>query len=107
MNLKETMQADLGAIATDLGDQVFTWNGEDYICIPSSTNVEGELGIGGFNINNSRTITVNKDLFTDDLYPKEKDIITFNDTRYRIEKRINNANDAFLHLILIDTDLEM
>ena len=102
MSLKDTIQADLATISTDLGDPVFTWNGEDYLCIPSSTNVDEFLGIGGFNINYARTITVNLNLFTDTIYPREKDRVTFEGTEYRIEKRIWNANNSFMRLVLVD-----
>lgn len=102
MTLKEIMQQDLGSIADDMENPTFEWNGEDYECIPSSTNVDEALGIGGFNINFARTLTVNKELFTDELFPKEKDRITFEDQEYRIERRINNGNNAFIRLICID-----
>ena len=38
MTLKEQMLADLLTIESDMGDQTFTWKGEDYLCIPASNN---------------------------------------------------------------------
>lgn len=101
------MQADIAAITKDMGDITITWNGEDYVCVPSSTNVEGDLGVGGFNEQVDRAVTVAKDLFTDEVYPKQMESLTLDSKEYRIQKVITNGNDAFLRLLLVDKNLNM
>lgn len=85
MTLQETILADLASISAEYGSPVFTWNGTDYECIPSTANQGSEADIGGFNTDADLTITVRSDLFYNNVYPEaQKSLITYNGDRYRV-----------------------
>lgn len=102
MALKDTIIADLAVIAADMGDQVFTWNSEEYICIPSSTSKGLNLEMGGFGAESTLVLNVRKELFTDDVYPQPKQTLTYNSVTYRIESQRQDATGAFLRLFCVD-----
>lgn len=104
MTLKDTIIADLSVIAADMGDQVFTWNGEDYICIPSSTSKGLNLEMGGFGGEATLVLNVRKELFTDAVYPQSQQTLTFNSATYRIESQRQDATGAFLRLQCTDNN---
>ena len=96
------MQADLAVIETDLDSVEFTWKSENYLCSPASVNQTNDLGIGGFGENISKVLVVRKNAFTDSLYPASKEFVTYDGKEYRIATVVENANKAFLRLLLVD-----
>ena len=99
MALSDIIKADLQTLVTDLGEQVFTWNDEDYECIPSPDSDASVLGEGGFSIEVDLNITVSKDAFSSEIYPASQDKITFNNKTYRIITVRSDASGAFLRLL--------
>lgn len=102
MTLKEQMQADLLFVEDDMENKTFTWNGEDYTCIPGALSEVYTLGVGGFGQNLTKVLVVRKDQFTDCVYPLSKEKLTYDDKTYRIVVVVENANKAFMRLLLSD-----
>jgi hypothetical protein len=104
MTLKEFIKTDLASINKDLGNPFITFNGEDYACIPSSVSTAGKLEWGGIAEDSDLVVTINKDLFTDGIYPNSKrDYITYNDIQYRVNVVKTDATGAILRLFCTDT----
>lgn len=100
--LQDTIIADLKSIGTDLGNQVFTWHGEDYGCIASSRGKTDVLGDGGFSVDADLSISVLKELFSDGNYPKPQQKIIYKSRGYRIQTVRQDTTDAFIRLICTD-----
>ena len=103
MILKEIIEQDLQVIESDLGNQVFTWNGEDYICAPAGTNENSSMIIGGIDVRADVILNVRRSVFADNILPRPMlDTITYNGTRYHIGKRIYDVTNTFVQLYLLD-----
>jgi len=98
MTLKDIINRDLQTIAADLDNPVITWNGEDYECVPSSNGILASLEDGGFAIEADFIANVRKELFTDDIYPKSQQKLTYNNADYRIITVRHDASSAFVRL---------
>ncbi len=99
MTLSETILSGLKTIEADLGNQTFTWKGEDYICHPSGDTTDATLSDGGFDIAADKVLVVRKELFTNGIFPKSQEKLVFNNQSYRIEQVRNNATNSFLRLV--------
>ena len=102
MTLSQIIEKDLQIIERDLGNQFFTWDGSDYVCIVGASVESADLGVGGFGGDTIKPIVVRKNLFTDGVYPVKADLVTLDNIQYEINKVTNDATGAFLHLDLLD-----
>lgn len=103
MALSDIIRKDLLTIESDLGNQVITWNGQDYVC--KSGSGQGQVATleeGGFSIDADCIITVRKELFTDEIYPKSQQKLVYINRIYRIANVRRNSTDDFLVLHLVD-----
>lgn len=103
MSLKDIMVADLKVVGADMGDQVFTWKGEDYECIPGTDGQVASLQVGGFSVDADLIINVLKERFGDDVYPVSQQKVTYKTREYRIEVVREDATDAYLRLLCVDS----
>lgn len=95
--LYDEMIADLQIIEGDMLNQVFTWKGADYICIPNTANEHRDLGQGGFSITSDLVLSVRADQFTT-TYPTEQETIIYLGKTYRIEKVGTIAMGAYIRI---------
>lgn len=102
MTLNEKFTADLKSIIAECGDEVFTWNGEEYFCKNDSTKDTKNSGLGGYSGEADIILVTPKDAFTD-VYPKSKDTLVFRNRLYRIEMVDEEPLAAFYNLICVDT----
>ena len=100
MTLAQTIQADLTSINTDMGSPVVEWSGEEYPCVPSSLGNSQMLELGGFEISNDLSLTINKSLFTGGVYPKETQSVIYNSHSYKITKVITDGSGGIIRLLL-------
>jgi hypothetical protein len=102
MTLTDTIAKDFLVIESDLGNQTFTWDGADYVCIVGASIESTELTPGGFSGDTIKPVMVRKELFADGIYPAKADIVTIDDIDYEVNKITNDATKAFLHLDLLE-----
>jgi hypothetical protein len=102
MALIDIIKQDLESIYTDLGNPYITFNGEDYPCIASSVGATANLEIGGFSVDTDLVITINKSLFTDEIFPKYQQLITYNLKNYRIISVRTDVTGALIRLFCQD-----
>lgn len=100
--LQEIFVADLKSITIDLDNKVFTYGGQDYECIPSSIGDASMLEVGGFSEDSDLSISVLKELFTDNIYPTSQQKIIYKSKTYRIHTVRQDVTDAFIRLSCID-----
>lgn len=98
MALKDIIVADLKLVSSDMGSQIFSWKGEEYECIPSTTSDQLTLEVGGFSDGANISFTVLKELFTDGIYPISQQKITYKNVTYRIQSVRQEVTDAFIRL---------
>lgn len=88
--LYEQILEDVEAISAELGGSentppVFTWNGTDYECVPSTANHNKTVDVGGFSLMADLILSVRTDLFDNGVYPEEqKSKITYKSKVYRV-----------------------
>jgi hypothetical protein len=99
MALSDIIANNFQTIIDDLGNQTFTWSGEEYECAPSNTTSELNLESGGFSEVQTLTLTALRSAFSDDLFPQSKDTLTFNDTTYRVLSQRKDASGALVKLV--------
>lgn len=104
MSLKTIFQSDIQAIEADFDNVTFNWQGEDYLCHVSGDTVDATLEVGGFSVTADKVLVVRTNVFTDSIFPKQTQQLTFDSKTYRIDKVIKNANSAFLRLVLTDVN---
>ncbi len=68
----------------------------------SGDTTDATLESGGFSFQADKVLVVRKELFTDSIVPKQTQQLTFDGKTYRIDKVVNNANNAFMRLVLVD-----
>jgi|SRR6185369_9096840 len=103
MTLQEIIGNDLeDVIEKDLGNQTITWKDEDYFMVPSSEDTMNSLDIGGYDVVIDKVVNVRKNQFTDDIFPKSQEQVTFADKIYVIQKVKEDATRAFYKLFLTD-----
>jgi hypothetical protein len=99
-NLSDIISNDLNSISFDLGNPSFIWKNEEYICVPSGVSDNMDLGMGGLLDIQELVLNVRKSLFTDSIYPKSQDKITYKGIVYRIQNVRQDSTQAFLRLSL-------
>ncbi len=82
------------------GNQLFTWKGYDYPCIPASAANFVLLDEGGFQVNVSLILKARQEVFADGIFPEAQDRVTFAGQKYRVFKVNNDALNTMLVLIL-------
>ena len=97
MSLSETIRSDLEFIESELENQTFTWENNEYICIPNTANEQRDLEIGGFQIVSDLILSVRVDQFTASL-PSEQDVITYFGRAFRINKVGTTALGVYIRL---------
>ena len=99
MTFANSILNDLLQVEKDLGNQTFSWKGNDYVCTPSATT-EGVsvLTLGGFSIVKTQSFTVRKELFVNGVYPDDSDIITFNGIEFEIDGVSTDVTGQFLQI---------
>jgi hypothetical protein len=101
LTLKQTIEQDLHVIENDLGEQSFTWDGNDYVCIPAGSSQESALlSLGGFGGDTDSVVMVRKSLFADGVYPEKENIITMDGIAYEIDRISDDVTHTFLVLYL-------
>lgn len=85
--LYDQILEDIASITAELGNPVFTWNGTDYECVPSTANDSKQVDIGGFSSDSDLIVSVRSDLFFNSIYPEvQKSKITYLNKTYRVLK---------------------
>jgi hypothetical protein len=102
-----------GLIATEKSCNypVFTWQGNNYVCISSSEINNLQLGNGGFENIESLSLTVrtiNLDgtsIFSNsnNNYPQPQELISYNNSEFRIDKISQNVLGVSIRLICYST----
>lgn len=103
MTNQELIEKDMAYIEGQLGNQVMTWQGSPYVCSPSSTMEYAILDEGGFNVELSMLLKVRKSLFSNSVYPKKQQTLTYNGKIYRIQKVSDEPFSVFIKLFLTDS----
>ena len=105
MTLSETMAEDLLTIEADLENQVFTWSGEDYLCVPSTDErlIESDSQRGNFLVQRVLTITVRSNLFADSIFPSSNEVIQYKSASYKIANVKKSPNGALLTITCVGT----
>ncbi len=101
MILQDIINSDLQIIESDLGDQFITWQGEDYVCVPSGNGDTLTLQTGGFGEDIDMVIKVRIELFSD-VYPRPQQKFIFNDITYRISKITQDVTGTFFVINGVD-----
>ena len=99
------MEADLLTIQADLENPVFIFDSQEFPAISVSSLTEALTldDSGGFSQEQGLVIVVRITDFDGVTPPvSQKDKITYKSTVYRVERVIENANSAFIKLIVID-----
>lgn len=96
---------DFGEVA--FGSPVFTFQGNDYVCIPSITMDKRELESGGFSTVKMLTLSTQavdmggNDIFTS--IPQSQQIISYLGDNYRIESVKRDPNLSYIRIIAYNT----
>ena len=102
MAFKDIVNSGIGRISARLGNPLFTWNGEDYICVPSSAGEIRSLEEGGFSVDADLVLTIKSDSFTDGNIPKSQQKLTYRNRGYRIITVKQDASTAIIRLFCQD-----
>lgn len=86
-------------IITDKGNNVISWRNEDYLCSNSGISNAKGLEVGGYSLEQKNSFTILTSNFTEGVYPKEQEKITYKGKKYRIMEVIYDDNNAFIRLI--------
>lgn len=112
MSLKTEIIADLVKIENDLGNPVFTWNGQTYPLIPSISDFQRALDTGGYKNDKMLTATIRKyntdgsNVFSGSIYPTSQQKLIYIDgndggTAYRIEHIKHDPTGAYMRVIAV------
>ncbi len=105
MSLLTTIQADIAAIAADMGNPVMTWQDEDYACIAGGAGDSLILGDGGYEpVVAELALHISRALFTDDILPKAQQTLTFRGKTYRIGTVTLDPVTALVKLLLVSAN---
>lgn len=96
MGLSDTIREDLQFIENEMENQVFTWQNNDYICIPNTANEERVLEPGGFSVNADLVLSTRTDQFV--TFPTEQEKLVYLEKTYRIIKVGKIALGVYLRL---------
>lgn len=83
-----------------MGTPIFTFQGNDYACIPSVNSFQRDLEEGGFSTGKLLTMDVplvdssGNDLFT--VLPQPQNLLTYNGEQYRIEMTEKHPTGTYL-----------
>lgn len=102
MGLLSDIANDILTIETDMDTPLFTWQGEDYVCIPSSLGNSQVLDIGGLGQENDLSLTVRINQFSNNLYPSENQTVIYKSVTYRINKVIKDGSGALIRVVLVN-----
>ena len=102
MMFADMVNVGMSRIATRLGNQVFTWKGEDYECIPSTANEIRGLEEGGFSVDADLSLSIRRELFTDGILPAAQQKISYRGRGYRIITIKQDASTSMIRLICED-----
>ena len=84
------------------GNQIFTWDGYDYACIPGAADNERDIVTWGGTLRIADLILkVRTNVFADGVYPKSQMALTFNNVRYRIALVEQDVLKTMLKLKLV------
>lgn len=101
--LKQEIITGIQFQENDLENPVFTWQGNDYACVPSVNEFKRTLDTGGFVIDKLLTMVVrlldeNGNAIFDTL-PTAQQIITYNNQQFRIENTKTHPTGAYLRIM--------
>lgn len=83
-----------------LGNPVFTWKGENFLCVPNTVNDISNVINTGFNEDADFRMTVRLDQFTEDIYPALNDWITYLNYRFLVRQIKKPAHNVFWVYVL-------
>ena len=90
-----------------LGNPIFTWQGNDYISIPSISQFKRELEEGGFSLDDMLVLKVRLfdvnggDIFT--TQPTPQQIVTYAGKNYRIESLHRDPTLSYIRMVCSST----
>ncbi len=84
------------------GNQKFTWQNVDYLCVPHTQTAHTLFGAGGLTSDYALELDVNHDVLPTP-GPKPPQFITFAEKKYRIAKVVKNP-DLSLRISCVDPD---
>lgn len=99
MSLTEIIQSDLKSIIAEKGNNTLTYKNEEYNCVASGISNAKNLEAGGYSLEQQNSFTIVKSDFSNGIYPREQEKITYNNVKYRIVEVIHEGNDGFIRLI--------
>jgi hypothetical protein len=102
MSLAATIAKSLKQIETQLGSNVFTWDGNDYACAPSGTGEGGTVTNGGILGEADLTLVARLEVFPNGLYPQDGEKITYKGTEYRVDAVKTDSTGTFVRLTCED-----
>jgi hypothetical protein len=103
MTLQQDMVNGIIFQESDLGNPVFTLDGNDYGCVPSVNEFKRTLESGGFVIDKMLTMVVRlldssyNDVFT--TLPTPQKIVTYRSEQFRIESIKTHPTGAYMRII--------
>ncbi len=86
----------------EFGNQTFTWNGADYLCVPSQIRTIISPEIGALHVDRSLTMTVRSNQFSNGILPKGLEFIQFKGKRWTILEADSDTFDVSVRLICIE-----
>jgi hypothetical protein len=101
--LGDEIESDLQNVEEDLGFPYFTWDGEDFRCIPSGTGQGGQLVSGGILSESDLVLVVRLTVFPNRQYPTQG-LITYKGKQYRIDSDRVDVTGTFVRLACVDPD---
>lgn len=102
MSFNTTVNSGINRIIARLANPTFTFNGEDYLCIPSSNGAVATLEDGGFSVDADLVLSTPVALFTDGTFPVSQQTITYREKTYRIITVREDASAAIIRLFCAD-----
>jgi hypothetical protein len=107
MSYASSINKSLIYIESELGSNVFIWNGDEYACAPSGYGKAASLEEGGMGLESDLIVNVRTELFTNNIYPLANDIINYKDKEYRIINVRMNVTQTFLRLNCADVNKDL
>src|SRR5690349_19096241 len=101
MTFAENFAACMVKLETALGGNLFTWQGEDYLCSPGASRVQLTLIDGGFKNITALVLNVRREVFTDGVIPQAQQKVTYKEKDYRVQAVETDPTDTVVKLVCI------
>lgn len=104
MSILTEMALDHQEAEEDYGNQVITWGGADYLCVPGAIDTETQIEIGGNPVAISGTFMCRKSVFPNSTPPASGDIVTYNAIDYKVVS-VSDMHGVIVRLTVTDEDV--